>query len=295
MKVFISWSGHRSHTVAVALHKWLKRVIQALDPFLSSADIESGAKWHLSLGDELEKCDFGVIVLTPENKNKPWIIYEAGAISKTQQIAKVVPYLVGLRRADLSGPLAHFQAVDATEDGTLKLLQSINLSLGVKKQTILDEEMLRETFQRWWSDLETELKEAQNLKIEDENSDSLPRNPDEMLSELVELSRNMSQSIEQISLRNITERVMNRQYMAQIEIALARLNSSTSVDTFAAIKEIRRSEQYRQDTIDKINDLLQVVKDGQLNMRLIEILERFENFTQTSEDIEFIAKHFELS
>lgn len=28
MKVFISWSGHRSHEVADALNAWLKKVIQ---------------------------------------------------------------------------------------------------------------------------------------------------------------------------------------------------------------------------------------------------------------------------
>jgi hypothetical protein len=32
MKIFISWSGDRSHKVAELLNEWLKCVIQAADP-----------------------------------------------------------------------------------------------------------------------------------------------------------------------------------------------------------------------------------------------------------------------
>src|SRR5918996_3999019 len=35
MKVFISWSGARSQAGAQTLRRWLKHVIQALDPWIS--------------------------------------------------------------------------------------------------------------------------------------------------------------------------------------------------------------------------------------------------------------------
>ena len=44
MKVFLCWSGTRSKGIANALHEWLPRVIQALDPWIS-VDIDKGARW----------------------------------------------------------------------------------------------------------------------------------------------------------------------------------------------------------------------------------------------------------
>ena len=44
MKVFISWSGDRSKFIANTLHWWLPNVMQAIDPFVSSQDIQKGAK-----------------------------------------------------------------------------------------------------------------------------------------------------------------------------------------------------------------------------------------------------------
>ena len=36
MKIFISWSGTTSRAVAEALHAWLPKVLQGVEPFLSA-------------------------------------------------------------------------------------------------------------------------------------------------------------------------------------------------------------------------------------------------------------------
>ncbi|HEX8265309.1 MAG TPA: hypothetical protein VF596_07770 [Pyrinomonadaceae bacterium] len=62
MKIFISWSGERSHQVAQALFSWLPKVIQTIEPFLSSENIESGSRWHTEIASQLESTNFGSCV-----------------------------------------------------------------------------------------------------------------------------------------------------------------------------------------------------------------------------------------
>ena len=82
MRVFLSWSGERSRRVAELLDDWLQCVIQAADPWMSSKDIDRGALWFSEITDQLANTAIGVVCLTKENKNKPWILFESGALAK---------------------------------------------------------------------------------------------------------------------------------------------------------------------------------------------------------------------
>jgi predicted nucleotide-binding protein len=147
MKVFLSWSGDRSHEIAKALHGWLPLTLQAIQPWLSSSDVEAGTRWSSELEFQLQQTRFGIICLTPENLNARWLYYEAGALSKSLESAYVCPYLFGFSPTELTGPLVQFQAVTADERGTLALLKTLNRALG---ENSLNDSALEQTFLMWW-------------------------------------------------------------------------------------------------------------------------------------------------
>jgi hypothetical protein len=89
MKVFISWSGQTSHRVAVTLRDWLPSVIQSIQPYVSSEDIDKGARWSSDIAGELHASTYGLICLTKDNINAPWINFEAGALGKSIDKARV--------------------------------------------------------------------------------------------------------------------------------------------------------------------------------------------------------------
>jgi hypothetical protein len=181
MKVFLSWSGDRSRIIAEALRDWFPKVIQAIKPWMSAVDIDRGARWSSDIAIELADTSFGVLCLTPENLNAPWIHFEAGALSKTLEKSFVCPYLFELEPADLKGPLIQFNAAKADEEDTLKLVLTINQA----QETPLPERTVEESFEVWWPKLRDALK---GLPIsQGEVKQSRPER--EILEELLELVR----------------------------------------------------------------------------------------------------------
>lgn len=150
MKIFISWSGERSQKLAQALHHWLPLVLPYVQPWLSQADISAGDRWAQEVAQELGASNFGIICLTPENLNAPWILFEAGALAKSLQEAKVIPLLLGAEFSDISGPLTQFQAKKVDEAGLSEVLQSINGSAQSPEPT----DRVRDRFSGLWPEIE---------------------------------------------------------------------------------------------------------------------------------------------
>jgi len=155
MDVFISWSGKRSQMVASALREWLPMVIQDVSPFYSPDDIEKGARWLPELNKCLEGSKFGIICVTPENMQAPWLLFEAGAISKALDASVVCPLLLDLDPAALSGPLAQFQAARLAKDEVRKLVGALNK----RAEKPLQENRVDGQFEALWSILEQKLKD----------------------------------------------------------------------------------------------------------------------------------------
>jgi hypothetical protein len=190
--VFISWSGNRSKHVAEALREWLPMVLQVAKPFLSKKDIDKGSRWHIELANALETTKVGIVCLTPENPLAPWLLFEAGALSKTVDRGTVVcTYLLaGLQPSDVRPPLSEFQATKAEKDETQQMLQSINKAIG----SPLAEHTLNGVFDALWPMLEAKL----SALPEPETNVPPKRNLEDMISEVLDLSRTAAKSRESV-------------------------------------------------------------------------------------------------
>ena len=106
MKVFISWSGTYSLGVAVALQKWLPYIFTDIQTFVSSEDVRKGKRWLAEITKELSNTNFGIVCLTRDNLEAPWVLFEAGALSKLKAAHVCTLLLDNLRPGDVEGPLA---------------------------------------------------------------------------------------------------------------------------------------------------------------------------------------------
>ena len=187
-EIFISWSGPQSKFVAAALHDWIPRVIQSVNPWMSSENIRAGDRWFTEISKKLEITQFGIICVTPENLTSPWLLFEAGALAKTITDENYVcPYLINLNPTDFQSPLNHFQSVKATKDDTFNLIKSINNVLGADA---LNERILKDTFDRFWPDLHSKLEDLPSSEVEEEPK----RGDSDILSEILELVRSLTRS-----------------------------------------------------------------------------------------------------
>ncbi|MFT8723094.1 MAG: TIR domain-containing protein, partial [Acetobacter malorum] len=127
MQIFLSWSGPRSQKVAQLLSDWLPKVIQSLDPWISTKDIQKGSLWSEILGEQLQDMTTGIICLTKENKERPWILFEAGALAKGLSSNRVCTLLIDLEPADIAPPLSQFNHTrPKVKEDMLHLLQTLN-------------------------------------------------------------------------------------------------------------------------------------------------------------------------
>lgn len=190
MDVLISWSGPKSEALALALHHWLPYFINMVKPWMSKLDMEMGIRWSPELTKKLEETKFGIICLTQENLDSPWVLFEAGALSKTKD-TNVCPYLLDLKPSDIRGPLGQFQSAKANEDDTRKLIHSINHALG---NEVLPEELINNSFDKFWPDLESSIKLiSQKANKSLKPSLTVDDKIDEMLGTIRENSRILSE------------------------------------------------------------------------------------------------------
>jgi hypothetical protein len=187
MRVFISWSGEHSLVIAGALRDWLPLTLQTIEPWMSNADIDPGRRWTQSLAEQLQNTDVGLICVTPENLSNAWLLFEAGAIAKTAERARVIPICIDITKADLPAPLAMFQAIALDKDGWHQLIHTLATE---DPECKLTDQQVDKNFEKLWQPTKSAVEEGLEKLSVDTSASSEQRMSDrEILDELLVLAR----------------------------------------------------------------------------------------------------------
>lgn len=135
-EVFISWSGEYSKDIASNLKNILELVFENEDitVFMSEKDIGSGAEWFQIIKSHLNNSCCVIIVLTKENLNAPWVLFEAGAMAMRYEEKRIIPLLFEVSiKAD--NPLYHYNRIKYSKEGFDKMIFDIRSFCGFGNST----------------------------------------------------------------------------------------------------------------------------------------------------------------
>jgi hypothetical protein len=183
MKVFLSWSGNPSKALAEAFRNWLPGVLQAVRPYYTPDDIAKGTRWPTEIAKELEDCKVGIIFLTRDNLNAPWLMFEAGALSKKLDKSNVCPLLFGIEATDIQGPLVQFQAAKFDKLEVKRAVKMMNDLL----PEALAMDVLDGVFDMWWPKLDKEITDI--LSKQGTAKPSALRSDRQLIEEILDLVR----------------------------------------------------------------------------------------------------------
>lgn len=145
VSIFISWSKKHSGEIALAMKEWLNENIAHLDVFISH-EVGFGDDWKRVIDGELAKAEMGLLILTQENINSSWVLFESGAIYKT---GRLFPFLCGRSKNNIEGPFQGINHAEFSEEGLVNLLLEINKRLNLSLTTKNINSIVSST----WSDL----------------------------------------------------------------------------------------------------------------------------------------------
>ncbi|MGB7556140.1 MAG: toll/interleukin-1 receptor domain-containing protein, partial [Candidatus Korobacteraceae bacterium] len=121
---------------ALVLKQWLlDRFPGFLDVFVSSdfESIEQGREWYEKIRDALKACDLGLVLVTPNSIQRPWVSFEIGGLKLIDK--DVIPVCVDVSLERLPVYISRNQACQYDiPDDRLALLSSIASHLDLPKE-----------------------------------------------------------------------------------------------------------------------------------------------------------------
>ena len=178
MNIFLSWSGERSRLVAEAFQQCLPLIFDRLDIYLSTS-MNKGIRWNVALNQALDKADFAILCVTKENYSAPWLIYEAGVLSKTAGADKVAPFLLDADFPKFHGPITEFQQCTVFEREDLRKLIFTVSEIYAQREKGIPPSILEGRFKMAYDDaemgLERRLKEALAVQTQEDGTEDMAR------------------------------------------------------------------------------------------------------------------------
>jgi TIR domain len=273
MKVFLSWSGPRSKAAALMLRQWLPDVIQSIEPWMSAEDIDAGARWNNELTNKLAETRCGIICLTKDNQLAPWVLFEAGALSKSIEKTFVIPYLIDLVPSDiLPGPLTQFQTKRANKAETWELVRTLNGALDKP----LTDEQLKRGFERCWQELETSLKDLPAAT----SHQAVTRSQGDMLIEVLDEVRRMARAMsDDISPRLELQGKLVAHILKSIpasNMSIPFMAASEELPRLTSPKEPHAPRNYRDTNYSMIRSNIESVLNVRGTVKASDLIEMFD-------------------
>lgn len=230
-RVFLSWSEERSRNLALFLRDWLPRVVPTADPWMSEEDIDKGSRSGTKLLETLDDTQIGIVVVTPENIASTYLNFEAGALAKTAKNKQLAcPYLLGLKKSQVKGPLTLLQLTEADEKDTRRLVIDINSATGEP----LTEPQINHFFDNEWKSLQSKISELQ--KATTTTPLSRPRTQDDMLDELITRVRSIESALQRLASSVSFTQVAP--LLGTLSNPVAQISTTLSKDTIEALRHI---------------------------------------------------------
>ncbi|MBT9263551.1 toll-Interleukin receptor [Pseudomonas sp. MG-9] len=171
-------------------------MLQASQPWISTQHIDKGAIWFSEISDQLRDTAAGIVCLTQENKNKPWILFETGALAKGLSANRVCTFLVDLTSTDIEDPLAQFNHTTPDRASVWGLVNTLNNCL---ENGRLDERILKQVFDTYWPKFEVDFAAA--LEATPHEAPVAPRSEDSILAEILANTRALSGRVRELEHR----------------------------------------------------------------------------------------------
>ena len=241
----------------MALKDFISKVIPGIDFFMSEQDISKGSKGLNEISEKLENSFFGIVCLTEDNLNSPWINFEAGALSKHISTDRVSPFLVNVEISDLGpSPLSQFQATFPNKSDLKGLVEGIAKQSGISHAN----KNLSTYFDTFWPDFEAVINSISHAKKQG-TKDSESTELESQLSEFVRQLNNINYKL------NSPDNLFSDKTIRRI--ALAATSPEFGMSTVMNENELLKSEVSVLKTkemayaklISEIYDLVDTLKD----------------------------------
>jgi len=275
--------------VAQIFREWLPSVIQSIEPYVSSEDIDKGARWSTDIATELADSTFGILCVTKDNLEAPWLSFEAGALSKTMEKSFVTPFLFDIKRSEVKGPILQFQSTIFEKEDIKKMVKTLNKASG---DTGISETRLDNYFDVWYPTLENKLNELKSeiLTTSEEDEENKVYHSSEILEEILELSRDnqkllrtpdnrlyehiesVKDSLEQISVRNsmlYDKKRTNRKYISMFLEDVVHMFGKSSYGFLMSLSLFKDDFPWIYDMGKELMDILKSEKEPNQKNRAI--------------------------